>query len=171
MTLVNQQFPLAGFILKKFGMENLIKKHGSLPVALKKKLKESSLNLQSATKKAYACPYLLLHPKIGKAILSMYAQHSSKEKTLDREIYLIPPKECKKPGKIWRLLRCAYGLNDASRYWYLKIKEVLIKLGCKCSKLDAAVFMYHNNENELLGLCSATSMILCGLVQNILWMK
>ena len=67
-------------------------------------------------------------------------------------MYLIPPKERKKPGKIWRLLRCAYGLNDASRYWYLKVKEVLIKLGCKCSKLDAAVFLYHNNDNELLGL-------------------
>ena len=44
-------------------------------------------------------------------------------KELERDVYLKPPREAQVPGKLWRLNRCVYGLNDASRYWYFKIRD------------------------------------------------
>ena len=34
---------------------------------------------------------------------------------LDRDVFITPPKEEAKPGKVWKLLKSCYGLNDASR--------------------------------------------------------
>ena len=38
--------------------------------------------------------------------------------------------------------KCIYGLADASRYWYLKFREELIKLGAEPSQLDQGVFIW-----------------------------
>ena len=46
-------------------------------------------------------------------------------KKLDREVFVRPPDDIKKEGKIWKLLKPLYGLDDASRKFYLKIKETL----------------------------------------------
>ena len=72
-------------------------------------------------------------------------------KELERDVYMKPPKEAKSPGKLWKLLRCVYELNDASRYWYFRLKDELVKFGCKCSKLDPALFIYHANS-QLQGI-------------------
>ena len=82
-------------------------------------------------------------------------------KDLEREIYVKPPKEANAEGKLWKLSRCVYGIDDSSRYWYFRLKEELIKLGCKCSKLDPAVFTLHQSS-ELQG-------ILIIHVDDILW--
>ena len=63
---------------------------------------------------------------------------------IDREVYLKPPKEANMKGKLWKLVQCVYGLNDASRKFYFKVKEELSKAGCKCSKLDQSIFMYYD---------------------------
>ena len=72
-------------------------------------------------------------------------------KPISREVYLKPPREAKMKGKLWKLKQCVYGLDDASRKFYLKVKEELLKLGCEVSRLDPAVFSYHTN-NGLQGL-------------------
>ena len=69
-------------------------------------------------------------------------------KDLDRDIYLKPPKEAKCPGKLWKLKRCVYGLNDASRFWYFRVKEELNRLGCNSSKYDSSLFIYYTEELE-----------------------
>merc|ERR1712002_1035871 len=46
-------------------------------------------------------------------------------KTLDREVYVKPPKDQEKEGIIWKLLKPLYGLDDASRKFYLKVRETL----------------------------------------------
>merc|ERR1712101_98534 len=46
-------------------------------------------------------------------------------KTLDREVYVKPPKDQEKEGIIWKLLKPFYGLDDASRKFYLKVRETL----------------------------------------------
>ena len=49
-------------------------------------------------------------------------------KELDQLVYLDPPKEANvPPGYIWKLSKCVYGLTDASRSWYLTLKEELLK--------------------------------------------
>ena len=67
-------------------------------------------------------------------------------KDLDREIYLKPPKEAKCPGRLWRLNKCVYGLDDASRFWYFRVKEELNRLGCKKSKYDSSLFVKHDHD-------------------------
>ena len=71
-------------------------------------------------------------------------------KTLDREVYMKPPEDIRKQGKIWKLLKPLYGLDDASRKFWLKVKETLIKLGLKTLPGDEA-FYYENKNGKLLG--------------------
>ena len=49
-------------------------------------------------------------------------------KLLEREIFLKPPKEAN-TKKLWKLGKCVYGLNEASRYWYERVKEEFLKVG------------------------------------------
>ena len=69
---------------------------------------------------------------------------------IDREIFLKPPKEANSPDKLWRLNRCVYGLQDASRFWFFRVQEELIRLGCKSSKYDPTLYTYY--EGELKGI-------------------
>ena len=50
-------------------------------------------------------------------------------KDLEREIFLLPPKDVKKEGLIWKLKKPLYGLNDASRKFWLKVKAVFAEFG------------------------------------------
>ena len=67
-------------------------------------------------------------------------------RAIERDIYLIPPDEANLQGKLWRLRKSAYGLADAARNWYLSVRDTLIKLNCKQSNLDKAVFRWYYND-------------------------
>ena len=60
-------------------------------------------------------------------------------KSIERTVFIHPPKEAK-TNKIWQLRKCIYGLADAPRQWYLRVKEELIKLKSRPSDLDATLF-------------------------------
>ena len=49
-------------------------------------------------------------------------------KKLDREVFVRPPDDIRKEGKIWKLLKPLYGLDDASRKFYLKVNTDTIIL-------------------------------------------
>ena len=53
-----------------------------------------------------------------------------------------------------------YGLADASRYWYLRVREELLKLGAKISSIDPGLFYWREN-NTLTGIlaCHMDDMI------------
>ncbi len=72
-------------------------------------------------------------------------------KKLDREVFVRPPDDIKKEGVIWKLLKPLYGLDDASRKFYLKVKETLQELGLKTLPGDDA-FYYENRDGKLMGL-------------------
>ena len=73
---------------------------------------------------------------------------------IKREIYIDPPRETGIDA-IWRLKKTIYGLKDAARAWYEKVKEVIEELGGIKSKYDPVIFYWHNEKNELIGiLCS-----------------
>ena len=65
-------------------------------------------------------------------------------KSIERDIYVLPPKEFD-DGNLWKLNTTVYGLKDASRIWYLKVKEQLMLLGCKVSKFDEALFYWYSD--------------------------
>ena len=68
----------------------------------------------------------------------------------ERIVYLHPPAEAN-TSKVWKLQKCVYGLADASRYWYLHVREELLKLGAKISSLDPGLFYWLEN-NTLIGV-------------------
>ena len=68
---------------------------------------------------------------------------------IDRDIYIRPPKEAK-TTMLWKLKKTVYGLADASRSWYLKLKEELIKLNGKPMKLDGSIFVWY--DKRLIGI-------------------
>merc|ERR1712240_535586 len=59
--------------------------------------------------------------------------------------------DIEKEGVIWKLLKPLYGLDDASRKFYLKVKETLQKLRLKTLPGDDAVYYEHKN-GQLMGL-------------------
>ena len=73
--------------------------------------------------------------------------------SLDREVYLKPPKEADTPpGVIWKLKKCLYGLNDGARNFYLSVREKVTDLGCFVSTVDPSLFYYHNKDGSLAGV-------------------
>ena len=45
-------------------------------------------------------------------------------KKIEQDAYIRPPKAA--TNKIWELQKCVYSLGDASRYYFLPVKEELI---------------------------------------------
>ena len=65
---------------------------------------------------------------------------------IKRDVYIKPPKDCENAdGIIWKLRHGLYGLKDGARQFYLSVKEEVLKLGCKISKMDPAMFFLHTN--------------------------
>ena len=75
-------------------------------------------------------------------------------KYLERTVYVEPPKELKKPFVIWKLKKAVYGLGDAARYWYESVLQEMLKIGCKKSMYEDALFYFKKND-KLMGM-SAT---------------
>ena len=59
---------------------------------------------------------------------------------LDREVYMEPPPEANKSDKIWRLRKAVYGMNDAGRRWFFRVRTVLKDMGWSQCKLDSCFF-------------------------------
>ena len=79
---------------------------------------------------------------------------------IEREIFVMPPPEFFN-GKVWRLKKTVYGLSDAARAWYLRVKEELLKLNVIVSTIDPALFYWKNGE-EYEG-------VICVYVDDFLW--
>ena len=75
-------------------------------------------------------------------------------KDLEREIFLLPPKDVKKEGLIWKLKKPLYGLNDPSRKFWLKVKAVFADFGLKKLDGDEALYYKHNENGDLEGMIS-----------------
>ena len=64
-------------------------------------------------------------------------------------------------NKLWKLTKCIYGLAEARRCWYLRLKEELLKLNVTVSKYYPGLF-YYIKDGKLQGLIEC-------FVDNILW--
>ena len=63
-----------------------------------------------------------------------------------RDVYIKPHRESDtEKGTIWKLKHGLYGLKDGARQFYLSVKDELLRLGCKISELDPAMFWLHNS--------------------------
>ena len=77
--------------------------------------------------------------------------------SIKRNVFLKPPPEGDTIN-LWKLLVTVYGLCDAPRAWYLKVKEVLEKAGARKSKFDDAIFYWYHND-KLEGILSCQDFV------------
>ena len=63
---------------------------------------------------------------------------------IGRDVFLKPPPEYNE-GKLWKLKKAVYGLCDAARAWYLRVKGKLLSLSVKMCSLDKSLFRWYNN--------------------------
>ena len=81
-------------------------------------------------------------------------------KEISRDLFAKPPKEAK-TDNLWKLLKTVYGLNDASRTWYLRVRDEFIICGACVSKYNEVIFYWHY-KNTLQG-------VVCSHVDDFLW--
>ena len=62
-----------------------------------------------------------------------------------------PPKDLKQENKIWKFKKPLYGLDDASRKFWLRMKELFGSMGLKTVKGDKA-FYYRHKDGQLEGM-------------------
>ena len=67
----------------------------------------------------------------------------------------MPPKDIKNEGKIWLLKKPLYGLNDASRKFWLKVKNVFEDIGMKRLEGDEAYYYKYDEKGKLEGMISS----------------
>lgn len=79
---------------------------------------------------------------------------------IERDVFLRPPPEYNN-GMIWKLRKTVYGLNDAARAWYLRVRSELLAIDVKVCSLDPALF-YWNHEDQFHG-------IMCLHVDDFFW--
>ena len=79
---------------------------------------------------------------------------------IERDVYIVPPKEAN-TEKLWKLKKTVYGLADASRTWYLRVRQELEKFGVQVSKYDEAIFYWRTNKGF--------EGLICCHVDDFLW--
>ena len=61
---------------------------------------------------------------------------------------MLPPKEKRHPGILWKLKKPVYGLSDASRGFHLSLSGKMTDLGCVQNPHDPALFLCFPNETD-----------------------
>ena len=74
---------------------------------------------------------------------------------IEREVFIRPPKDWKTgENQVWKLNKAVYGLKDAARMWFNKVKKTVTELGGCCTSLEPTLFKFEN-RGELIGIiCS-----------------
>jgi hypothetical protein len=70
---------------------------------------------------------------------------------IDREIYLESSKDIKKEGIIWKIKKPLYGFDDASRKFWLKVREIL-KEGGMQNVIGDQAYYYCRENDKLVGM-------------------
>ena len=60
----------------------------------------------------------------------------------------MPPKDVRKEMSIWKLKKPLYGLNDASRKFWLMVKNLFKEMGLKKLEGDEAVYYMLNEKGD-----------------------
>lgn len=68
---------------------------------------------------------------------------------IEREVFVLPPKERRVPGVLWRLTKTVYGLADASRGFYISLSGEIQELGCTKARLDPAMFLLEEEKEPV----------------------
>ena len=67
---------------------------------------------------------------------------------IKRHVYILPPKERRVPGILWKLKKPVYGLTDAARGWHLALDGELTGSGCDKCLIDPAMYLYFSEKGK-----------------------
>ena len=70
---------------------------------------------------------------------------------LKREVFVKLPKDIEEEGVIWRLRKPLYGLTDAGRRFWLRVKKILEENKFKKVTGDDAYYIKHDGHGVLIG--------------------
>ena len=62
---------------------------------------------------------------------------------MDRKVFMKPREDQRVEGWLRKLKKPLYGLDDASKKFWLKVKETLVALGLKIMPGDEAFYQLH----------------------------
>ena len=83
-------------------------------------------------------------------------------KEIERTVFLLPPPEAK-TKKLWQLRKCVYGLADAPREFYNRLRGELESLEATTSSLDQGLFTWKNNDNQQgIAICHVDDILFGG---------
>ena len=73
---------------------------------------------------------------------------------LDREVYMSPPSDMREsnPNLVWKVRKRLYGFRDSARGWFLEFNQTMIDLGCEPILVDAAMYTYKDEKNNVIGM-------------------
>ena len=101
-----------------------------------------------ALRMVFVSASIMLWELLSLDITSAFLQGNNAE----REVFVRPPSDIMEEGKIWKLQRCIYGLNDTPREWHSWAKQELLKLGGRKNLYDEAMFQWNNKDGALCGI-------------------
>jgi hypothetical protein len=83
---------------------------------------------------------------------------------LEEEVYMRAPEGYKVPkyGMVCRLKKSLYGLKQASRNWYSKLSQTLMKYGFQESHADHSLFTYSRGHTFLAVLIYVDDLVIAG---------
>ena len=82
--------------------------------------------------------------------------------TIDRIVFIKPPPEANTTN-IWQLQKCVYGLADAPRHFYLRLRDELIQLQVTpCSYDHGLYFYYFQSKFSGILVCHVDDMMWSG---------
>ena len=67
-------------------------------------------------------------------------------KPLDWDLFIISLVDITKQGKVWKLLKLLYGLDNASKKFWLKVRENFFRMGLKTFEVNEGP--YYLNERR-----------------------
>lgn len=84
---------------------------------------------------------------------------------LSEEIYMKQPKgfdDPTKPNHVCRLYKALYGLRQAPRAWFTKLKQYLVSHGFHACQSDTSLFVYHSSHSTIYVLVYVDDLIVTG---------
>ena len=74
---------------------------------------------------------------------------------LEDNEFIFTGMDVKKEGKIWKLKKPLYGLNDVSRKFWLKVREVFDECGLRILDGDEVFYFRHDKNGNFDGMVSS----------------
>lgn len=73
---------------------------------------------------------------------------------LQRQVYMVPPKDVKgvDPNDVYQAMHGVYGLGDAARMWWLRLRRLFLSNGFEQALHDPTLFVKRDSEGDIVAV-------------------